>query len=254
MRYRPRVLAGSTGRPHHDSLRPKMSWCLSEQFMASFIEDALCCLESGMSMSSWIPSIVVDNVGGLGRVWRRAEVERTGLATPRSIAGLDLTRGVQRKKPAATGAKPPFPRFVEPEQNASELMERAEIVAKQMRYFGLVARKSSFSELLPSAKRAGFALLNDDAERKEAGFQWATGEPDFIFSVSFEHPDRVSIIAESRGDIFGLVLVSSSHVPNISVETKPWLANHELGGNALRFRDLLLKLPDFDGMAAWTKY
>jgi hypothetical protein len=231
-----------------------MGWCLSKQLVASFIEYALCGLESCMSRSGWIPSIVVDNVGGLGRVWRRAEVVRTSFATPRPIAGFGLTKGGQRKNPGATGAKPPFPRFLEPEPNASQLLERAEIAAKQMRYFGLVARKSSFSELLPSAKRAGFALLNERAERKEAGFQWATGEPDFIFSVSFEHPDKVSAIAESRGDIFGLVLVSYSHVPNISVETKPWLANHELGGNALRFRDLLLKFPDFDGMAAWTKY
>jgi len=65
-----------------------------------------------------------------------------------------------------------------------------------MRYFGLVAKKSSFSELTPSAKRAGFALLKEDTERKEAGFQWATGKPDFTFSVSFEDPDRVSVIAD----------------------------------------------------------
>jgi hypothetical protein len=85
-------------------------------------------------------------------------------------------------------------------------------------------------------------------------FQWATGEPDFIFSVSFEHPDRVSVIAESCGDIFGLVLVSHSHVPNISVETKPSLGNQELGRNALRFRNRLLMYADFDRMPAWMKY
>ena len=137
---------------------------------------------------------------------------------------------------------------------SSNLMERAEIAAKQMRYFGLAAQKSSFSELLPSAKRAGFALLNEDTERKEAAFQWAAGETDFIFSVSFAYADRVSVIAESYGDIFGLVLVSHSHIPNISVETKPSLGNHELGRDALRFRDMLLMFPDFDGMPAWTKY
>jgi hypothetical protein len=137
---------------------------------------------------------------------------------------------------------------------SSNLMERAEIAAKQMRYFGLVAQKSSFSELVPSAKRAGFALLNEDAGRKEASFRWATGEPDFIFSLSFAHADKVSVIAESYGDIFGLVLISHSHIPNISVETKPSLGNHELGRDALRFRDMLLIFPDFDGMPAWTKY
>jgi hypothetical protein len=149
-----------------------------------------------------------------------------------------------------SGAKAPAPGFID----SSDLMERAEIAAKQMRYFGLVAQKSSFSELLPSAQRAGFALLHEDTKRKEAEFQWATGEPDFFFSVSFERPDRVSVIAESYGDIFGLVLVSHSHVPNISVETKPSLGKHELGRNALRFRDVLLMFPDFDSMPAWTKY
>jgi hypothetical protein len=148
------------------------------------------------------------------------------------------------------GAKAPSPGFID----SSDLVERAEMAAKQMRYFGLVAQKSSFSELLPSAKRAGFALLNENTKRKEAEFRWATGEPDFIFSVSFERPERVSVIAESYGDIFGLVLVSHSHVPDISVETKPSLGKHELGHNALRFRDLLLMFPDFDGMPAWTKY
>jgi hypothetical protein len=169
-------------------------------------------------------------------------------------AALGLIVAFQRKKPDAIGAKAPFSGFIEPELKSSDLVQRADIAAKQMRYFGLVAQKSSFSELLPSAKRAGFALLNEDTERKEARFQWATGESDFIFSVSFEQSDRVSVIAESYRDIFGLVLVSLSHVPGISVETKPSLANHELGRNALRFRDILLTLPDFDGMAAWTKY
>jgi hypothetical protein len=231
-----------------------MSRCLSEQLMANLIEYAFCGLEFDMSRSSWIPSIVVDNVGGLGRVWRKAEVKRPGFETGRPITGLRLTKGFQRKKPPAMGAKASFPGFIAPEPNSSGLRERAEIAAKQMRYFGLVAQKSSFSELLPSAKRAGFALLDQKPERKEAAFHWTTDEPDFLFSVSFEHPDKVSVIAESCGDIFGLVLVSYSHVPNVSVETKPSLANHELGRNALRFRDILLIFPDFDDMAAWTKY
>jgi hypothetical protein len=152
---------------------------------------------------------------------------------------------------AAIGARA---RLIEPESKSSDLIERATIAAEQMRYFGLATQKLSLGELLPSAKRAGFALLKEDTERKEAGFRWATGEPDFIFSVSFEHPDRVSVIAESYGDIFGLVLVSHSHVPNISVETKPSLGAEELGRNALPFRNVLLMFPDFDDMPAWTKY
>jgi hypothetical protein len=155
----------------------------------------------------------------------------------------------------AIGAKAPFPRLIDPRPKSSDLIERAAIIAKQMRYFGLAAQKLSFSEMLLSAKRAGFTLLNEDTERKEAGFRWAIGEPDFIFFVSFEHPDRVSVVAESYyGDIFGLVLVSHSHVPNISVETKPSLGADELGRNALRLRNVLLMFPDFDDMPAWTKY
>ena len=194
--------------------------------------------------------------------WREVDVEKTDVKTPKPISGrpasvaaaLGLVLAFQRKKLVAIGAKALFPGFAEPELESSDLMERAEIAAKQMRYFGLVAKKSSFGELLPSAKRAGFALLNEDTERKEAVFRWTTSEPDFIFSVSFEDPDRVSVIAESRGDISGLVLVSLSHVPNISVETKPSLGNHELGPYALRFRNILLMFPDFDRTAAWTKY
>ena len=96
--------------------------------------------------------------------------------------------------------------------------------------------------------------VRGDTEREEAGFRWAAGESDFIFSVSFEHPDRVSVIAEAYGDLFGLVLLSHSHVPNISVETKPSLGDDELGRNALRFRNVLLMFADFDDRPAWTKY
>src|ERR1700686_1296988 len=96
----------------------------------------------------------------------------------------------------AIGAKAPFPRLIDRGPKSSDLIERAAIVAKQMRYFGMAAQKLSFSELLPSAERAGFVLLDKATEAKEAGFRWAAGEPDFIFSVSFEHPDRVSVIAE----------------------------------------------------------
>jgi hypothetical protein len=185
----------------------------------------------------------------------RTNFERLSRLPALCAAGLGLIQAFPRKKPAI-GTKAPFLRLVALEEKLSDLFERTEIAAKQMRYFGLVAQSLSFSEMLLSAKRAGFALVKEDTKRKEATFQWATGQPDFIFFVSFEYPDRVSVVAESqREDIFGLVLSGHSHVPNIfSVEAKPSLANHELGYNALRFRDRLLMLPDFDGMPAWTKY
>ena len=96
------------------------------------------------------------------------------------------------------------------------LMRRASDAGRQMRYFGLVAQKSSFNELLPSARRAGFIPLEENAQRKEAAFQWSSGAPDFIFFVSFNDIARTSVVAESRGDIFGLILTSYSHVPGVS--------------------------------------
>jgi hypothetical protein len=134
------------------------------------------------------------------------------------------------------------------------LMQRASNAARQMRYFGLVAKRSSFSELLPSARRAGFTPLSEDTQRKEATFQWSADQPDFVFSVSFNDAARASIVAESRGDIFGLILTGCSDVASISVETNPSLENNELGQNALLFRDILLMFPDFDDLPAWTKY
>jgi hypothetical protein len=133
------------------------------------------------------------------------------------------------------------------------LMKRASGAGRQMRYFGLVARTSSFNELLPSARRAGFFPLDEDTERKEATFRWSAGEPDFIFSVSFNDAARVSIIAKSCGDIFGLILTGYSDVPSISVEINPSLENSQLGHNAPLFRDILLMFPDFDDLPAWTK-
>ena len=134
------------------------------------------------------------------------------------------------------------------------LMERASIAARQMRYFGLAARQFSFDELIPSARRAGFTHLVKEAQLKEASFQWARGEPDLIFSISFGDPARISIVAESQADIFGLILTGYSHIPTISVETNPALENNELGRNSLLFRDMLLTFPDFDDLPAWTKY
>lgn len=174
--------------------------------------------------------------------------------TPTLSVVKNATLPSRPKQSPAAKDKPLSPKPLEPKPGLSNLLERAANAAKQMRYFGLAAQRSSFSDLIPSAERAGFALLNEVTKRKEAKFRWATGEPDLIFDVSFEHPDRVSVIAESCGDIFGLVLVGDSRGTNISVETKPWVGNNELGRNALLFRDVLLMFPDFDGTPAWTKY
>ena len=62
--------------------------------------------------------------------------------------------------------------------------------------------------------------------------------PDFTFLVSFYGPEAVSVTAESYGDIFGLVMTSVSNVHKISIETKPSLAEHELGRNALDFQKI----------------
>jgi hypothetical protein len=132
-----------------------------------------------------------------------------------------------------------------------KLLERANLAAKQMRYFRLFSQKGSFEGLAASAKRAGFEMEYEDALHKVAGFRWAAdgAQPDFIFLVSWENSDAVSVIAESRRDIFGLIMISHSHLPKISVEMKPSLEKHEFGRNADRFRELLLKFPDFDAGA-----
>lgn len=133
------------------------------------------------------------------------------------------------------------------------LMKRASDVGRQMRYFRLVAKRSSFNELLPSARRAGFIPLDQDRECKEATFRWSAGEPDFIFSVSLNDAAKASIVAESCRDIFGLILTGCSEFSSISVETNPSLENSELGRNAILFQDILLMFPDFDDLPAWTK-
>lgn len=130
---------------------------------------------------------------------------------------------------------------------SSHFAERVEHAAKQMRYFRLFTQTATFAELGPSAKRAGFVENDRDDEQKEASFRWAAGEPDFVFFVSFEDPEAISVIAEAYGDLYGLVMVSHSNLPNISVELKPSLEKHEVGRNAISFRKILLKYPDFDG-------
>ena len=177
-------------------------------------------------------------------------MERTSPRVPTSVVNAKVVR-LQPKNTAAIGGSS---LISTDETTLPNLMKRASDAGRQMRYFGLVARKSSFYELLPSARRAGFIPLYEDRQRKEATFQWLTGEPDFIFSVSFNDVARASVIAESCGDIFGLILTSYSHAPSVSVETNPSLGNRELGRNALLFRDVLLMFPDFDDHPAWTKY
>jgi hypothetical protein len=129
-----------------------------------------------------------------------------------------------------------------------KLPDRAKLAAKQMSYFRLFSQKGSFEGLAASAKRAGFVMAYEDALRKVAGFRWAAhgAQPDFIFLVSYENSDAVSVIAESHRDIFGLIMISHSHLPKIGVEMKPSLEKHELGRNAHQFRKILLTFPDFD--------
>jgi hypothetical protein len=129
-----------------------------------------------------------------------------------------------------------------------KLLERVEVASKQMRYFRLFSQKGSFDEMGASATRAGFEATYEDVFEREAGFQLPSkGDPDFTFLVSFYYPEAVSVIAESYGDIFGLVMTSVSNVPKISIETKPSLAKNELGRNALVLQKILLTFPDFDG-------
>jgi hypothetical protein len=134
-------------------------------------------------------------------------------------------------------------------RKSAVLEMRAEIAAKQMRYFRLFSQTALFYQLIPSAKRAGFALIEHDDLEKEAAFHWAASgdDIDFVFHVSFNNADQVAVLADSCRDIYGLIMISHSHLPNISVEIKSELAKHEFGANAVRFRKILLTFPDFDG-------
>ena len=114
-----------------------------------------------------------------------------------------------------------FPAPASRDDLARDLSRRAKTVAQQMKYFGLVACKCSFDEVVLSAKRASFVLLSEDLQEKETRFIWNLGEPDFVFSLSYKETNKVWIVAESRADILGLMLVSHSRSPDISVETKP---------------------------------
>jgi hypothetical protein len=180
-------------------------------------------------------------------------MQKTG-RTPRVVAIDNVETNVvrlQRRRAEALENVSSLPAEIE---TLSHLMERASNAARQMRYFSLATRQFSFDELSLSATRAGFILVEEDLQLEEASFQWASGEPDLIFSVSFRDPDRVSIVAESQADIFGLILTAYSHISTTSVETDPAVDDNELGHYALLFRDMLLAIPGFDEMPAWTKY
>lgn len=143
-----------------------------------------------------------------------------------------------------------------PEQTEmlSALMERASHAVRQMRYFNLAIKQFSLDQMISSARRAGFVSVEEERQRDEASFRWASGRPDLIFSVSFREPDRISIVAESQADIFGLILTAYSDDSTVSVETNPTVEDNNLGPNALLFRDMLLTFPGFDDIPAWTKY
>ena len=135
--------------------------------------------------------------------------------------------------------------------NFQDLLRRAKIVEKQLAYFGVVVRKCSFEDAIASAERAGFTLVVSNEANKEAVLEWPA-EPDFLFSLSFEDPAMISVVAESRGDIYGLSLVSHSAMTDVSVELKPSLRMDQLGKNALQFRDVLLSLSHFVERPAWA--
>jgi len=163
---------------------------------------------------------------------------------------------LQRRSAAVRNAAIPDGDTSLPEQTEilSALMDRASHAVRQVRYFTLAIKQFSLDQLASSARRAGFVQVEEGRQRDEASFRWASGSPDLIFSVSFRDPDRISLVAESQADIFGLILTAYSHAPTVSVETNPTVEDNNLGPHALLFRDMLLTFPGFDDMPAWTKY
>lgn len=76
--------------------------------------------------------------------------------------------------------------------NSPKLLARAEIAAKQMRYFRLFSQKGLFEGQPASARRAGFEIKYEDAFGKVARFHWAADrDSDFTFFVSFSDPPVV---------------------------------------------------------------
>jgi hypothetical protein len=136
----------------------------------------------------------------------------------------------------------------------SALMERASIAVRQMKYFILAAKHFSLEELASSATRAGFIQREANPRLGEAAFEWASGQPDLLFLVSFRDPARVSIVAETQADLFGLVLTAYSSATGVSVELNPTIEDGDLGRNALLFKNILLTFPGFDDRPAWAMH
>ena len=129
-----------------------------------------------------------------------------------------------------------------------KLVARAEIAAKQMRYFRVFSQRGSFIELAASAKRAGFEMTQQDTLERKASFHWLSkADRDFTFMVSFEDPEAVTVTAELHGDIYGLIMTSVSNIPRIGIEAKSSLVEDEFRENAQLFKKILLTFPDFDG-------
>ena len=171
------------------------------------------------------------------------------------IVSIDNNRTKVVRLQRGSGAIPAEDRSRPEEVEAlSALMERASNAAKQMKYFVLATKRFSLLELTSSAIRAGFAQVDAHVQSSEASFQWASGPADLIFSVSFRDPAKVSIVAVSQADVFGLILTGYSDADSVSVETNPMIADGDLGRNALMFRDMLLTFSGFDNLPAWTKY
>jgi len=172
---------------------------------------------------------------------------------PLVVARSDVEKDIVRPR---SSASIPTDVTARPEEVArlAALMERAANAVRQMRYFALAAKRFSFDELVSSAARAGFILRVEHAQLEEASFQWGAGVPDIIFTVSYQDAARVTLVAESQSDLFGLILTAYSQVSIISVETNPTIEESELGENARLFRDMILTFPGFDDVPAWKRY
>jgi hypothetical protein len=171
--------------------------------------------------------------------------------TPPVTASDHVEAGVMRLQRGGVGEE--TSRSDEIEQ-LSALMERASHAARQMKYFSLASKRFSFDDLVSSARRAGFIQIAGNPQLNDASFQWASGPPDLIFSASFRDPARISIVAETQADVFGLILTAYSHAASISVEINPAFEDNKLGRNARLFKDMLLTFPGFDDTPAWAKF
>ena len=173
---------------------------------------------------------------------------------PPVLAGDDVVTNVVQlpRKSASTLRDDTAP----PEEVArlAALMDRVSNAVRQMRYFSLAAKRFTFDELTSSATRAGFILRAEYPQLQESSFEWGAGAPDLLFTASYRDPARASIVAQSQGDIFGLILTAYSEISTISVEINPTIEDRELGENALLFRDMLLTFPGFEDVPAWTSY